>query len=218
MSEQRQVFSFDTINHFDHHISASIRGYQVLDDLLINIASFFLKEGVCPVDIGCTSGRLLGRLNQVYECGGKGFDITGANFIPLRGVDLMVQDISEPDFSLPSTNIVFSVFTLQFIQQPKRVEVLRKAFDALWQNGVLVVCEKESTEDAFLQEVFTFSNYDNKRTGFTEKEILDKEADLRKMMNCNTGPQNIELIMRAGFKKPEIFFKSLGFTGYLCRK
>ena len=80
------------------------------------------------------------------------------------------------------------------------------------------MCEKEICNDGIIQEVFTFSNYTNKKKIFTAKEILDKEYDLRKIMNSLNAHQNIELLKKAGFKNIEPFFQSLNFKGYLCRK
>lgn len=66
--------------------------------------------------------------------------------------------------------------------------------------------------------MFTFSNYENKRKTFTSDEILDKEKDLRSIMNPVTQQDNIELLKKAGFKTIEPFFQSLNFKGYICKK
>jgi hypothetical protein len=60
-------FSFDTIKEFDNHISSSITGYDVLHSLIVNVSSFFIKDGCTPIDLGCTSGKLLKVIQDTYK-------------------------------------------------------------------------------------------------------------------------------------------------------
>ena len=83
---------------------------------------------------------------------------------------------------------------------------------------VLIFCEKEICVDGVVQEAFTFANYTNKQKTFSAKEILDKEYDLRRIMNSLNSNQNLALLDSAGFKNIETFFQSLNFKGYICRK
>lgn len=209
-------FSFDTVNDFDNHISGSIFGYNVLHSLIINISSFFIKSGVTPVDLGCTSGKLLKAVRDTYACPVIGYDITPAQFI--EGLDLRVQDITAPNFEIPETNLIYSVFTLQFIEYSKRLDVMRKVYKALYKNGAFIFCEKEICGNGIIQEVFTFSNYQYKKAVFSSDEILAKEYDLRSIMNSLESKDNIALLKKAGFTTVEPFFQSLNFKGYLCKK
>lgn len=209
-------FSFDTVKDFDNHISSSIYGYNVLHSLIINISSFFIKKGVTPVDLGCTSGKLLKSIKETYDCNVIGYDITPAQFI--EGIDLRVQDITDPAFEIPETNIIYSVFTLQFIEYSKRLDVLKKVYRSLYKNGCFIFCEKEICSNGIVQEVFTFSNYQYKQTVFSPGEILSKEYDLRSIMNPLETKDNLELLRKAGFTIVEPFFQSLNFKGYLCKK
>jgi tRNA (cmo5U34)-methyltransferase len=209
-------FSFDTVSDFDNHISGSIFGYSVLHSLIINISSFFLKNGTIAVDLGCTSGKLLKAVRDAYGCPVIGYDITPAQFI--EGLDLRVQDITHPDFEIPDTNLIYSVFTLQFIDYAKRIDVLKKIHKSLYKNGCFIFCEKEICSSGTIQEVFTFSNYQYKQAAFTSDEILSKEYDLRRIMNSIESKDNIELLRESGFTIIEPFFQSLNFKGYLCKK
>ena len=209
-------FSFDTIGDFDNHISGSIFGYEILHALIVNISSFFIKEGTIPVDLGCTSGRLIKAVQEKYGCKAIGYDITSANFLP--DLDLRVQDITSPEFKIPRTNLAYSVFTLQFVGVRERLPLLQKIVDALDKNGAFICCEKEIAPNGIIQEVFTFSNYSTKLRKFTPDEILSKEFDLRKIMNCLEPSDNNKLLYDAGFRIVEPFFQSLNFKGYICVK
>ena len=44
-------FSFDTVKDFDNHINNSIKGYDLLDYLILNLCSFFTKEETIVIDL-----------------------------------------------------------------------------------------------------------------------------------------------------------------------
>ena len=211
-------FSFDTVKDFDNHINNSIKGYDLLDYLILNLCSFFTKEETIVIDLGCTTGRLIDKINKKYNSKCIGYDIIDTQFIKETNCELIKEDITNIDFNLPKSNIILSVFTLQFIDINKRIDVLKKVYNSLTINGAFIFCEKEICNDGVIQESFTFSNYDNKKQSFTAEEILSKEVDLRKLMNNLNSNQNIELLKLAGFNIIEPFFQSLNFKGYICRK
>jgi len=210
-------FSFNTIKNFDSHIHNSIKGYDLLDYLILNISSFFIKGNTPVIDLGCTTGRLLNKINKKYNIECIGYDIINTQFIKSK-CQLIKKDITDKNFIIPKSNLIISVFTLQFIDINKRLLLLKKVYNSLNINGAFIFCEKEICNDGIIQEVFTFANYTNKKKVFSEKEILDKEYDLRKIMNSLNADQNIKLLKKSGFKKIEPFFQSLNFKGYLCRK
>jgi tRNA (cmo5U34)-methyltransferase len=217
MSKQ---FSFDTILNFDNHISGSIKGYILLDELIVNVSSFFAKRGERIIDFGCTSGRLISKLAAFYpDCSCIGIDITDHNFIENSNAILQKADITSNDFNIPSCNLALSIFTLQFLSYPYRVQFLKRVYQALNPAGAFIVCEKEISRDGQIQEVMTFANYDYKKGNFTADEILEKEKDLRKIMNCLRFGENENLLRQMiGFKTVEPFFQSLNFRGWICIK
>lgn len=216
-----QKFSFDTIKNFDNHINGSIQGYSLLYELMIRLSEFFITRNSksAIADLGCTSGRFINKLKECYpEIDCIGYDITDHNFIADGKATLLKKDLTDERFSLPKTQLVFSVFTLQFIPIEKRMKLLREIYDSLISNGAFFFCEKEYTNNAKLQEAFTFSNYDYKSKQFTPEEILQKERDIRKLMSPLDGETNIKMLRRSGFSKVELFFKSMNFSGYICIK
>jgi len=82
----------------------------------------------------------------------------------------------------------------------------------------VIICEKEISSIGIFQEVFTFANYDYKKSNFTSDEILQKEIDLRNIMNCVSTGENEQMLKDVGFTKIESFFRSLNFRGWLCMK
>ena len=127
-------FSFESIDNFDNHINNSIKGYDLLDYLIVNISSFFIKENTTIVDLGCTSGRLVDKLNRTYNVDCIGYDLVDSNFIETK-CDLVKEDITDPQFTILKTNLIISVFTFQFIDINKRLDLLKKVYDSLNVNG-----------------------------------------------------------------------------------
>lgn len=214
-------FSFDTIKDFDNHINNSIMGYDLLHNLIINVSEFFIqKEAPLPIiDLGCTSGILLSKLKKKYpfiQC--IGYDKTDHNFIDDKEILLQVKDLTNKEFTIPNAQIIYSIFTLQFIPFTFRKKILTQIYNSLYDNGALFICEKEYAESAKLQEVYTFANYSNKQQNFSDEEILKKEKDIRTLMSPLTSKENRLLLKESGFTKIGIFFKSLNFTGYICQK
>jgi tRNA (cmo5U34)-methyltransferase len=212
-------FSFDTIKNFDDHISGSIRGYILLDELICNLANFWAKDGERILDFGCTSGRLISKLAYAHpntDC--IGYDITPNNFLENSKATLLCQDITDPAFEIPQNNLSLCIFTMQFLTLHQRRAVLDRVYTALNPNGALIICEKEINSYGQIQEVFTFANYDYKRQNFNADEILEKEKDLRGIMNCLPDWGNYSLLNKAGFSVVSQFFQSLNFKGWICIK
>jgi len=209
-------FDFSTVDNFDKHINDSISGFTLLDSLIVDISSFFIKKhnNAPVVDLGCTSGRLIDKIQKNYGCKCIGYDITDHNFI--EGVDCRVQDITKDDFEIPKSQIVYSIFTMQFLSFDSRVKLIRKIRNAISEDGVFIFCEKEYASTAKFQEIYTFANYDNKKKGFTSDEILQKEIDIRSLMSPLSESGNKLMLKECGFNNVDIFFKSLNFTGYIC--
>lgn len=212
-------FSFDTIKDFDNHINNSIMGYDLLHNLIINLSEFFIqKNSTLPiVDLGCTSGKLLQTIKERWPfltC--KGYDKTDHNFLQTTDIELIKADISRIDF--PKSQILYSIFTLQFIEIDKRQAILNRICKSLYSNGVFFFCEKEYARNAKFQEVYTFANFSNKQKSFSHTEILEKEKDIRTLMSPLNEYENKKMLKTAGFNHIDIFFKSLNFTGYICQK
>lgn len=214
-------FDFSTVEDFDGHIGSSIMGYDLLDNLVLSLVSFFMQKGGNITDLGCTSGRMLTKIVESFnfDVSAVGFDIVDTHFpANTPSTSFQVADITSDGFKIPSSSVVLSVFTLQFIDPRLRRKVMKKAYDALPVGGAFILCEKEYTMYSKSQEAFTFSNYNNKRNSFTDEEILDKEQALRSVMHSNDCKQNAELINSVEWSTVDPFFQSLNFKGYLCIK
>ena len=228
MSEHGSQFSFETQKEFDKHISQSVSSYDALNQLVINIASYFVHKGSNVLDVGCTSGKLLYDLNDKYpESNYYGVDVVdvrkyqGYKFINMDILDIQSMAIDNrkllPD-EIPFMHLVFSVFTMQFIKRENKYEYLQRLHSFLKPGGALILCEKTISSDGLFQEIFNFCHYDQKRESFTDKDILDKQKVLRSIMFCETEDEIVDRCLDIGFKQVSRFFQSLSFKGWILIK
>lgn len=141
-----QRFDFSTIENFDKHIGTSILGFELIDSLILSISEFFINESSerAIIDLGCTSGRLCKKVYDLCKerCRGGvkiiGYDKTEHNFVQSDGIDLRKQDITAEGFVVPKAQIVYSIFTLQFLPYEKRKSLLFKVFNSLNETGAFL--------------------------------------------------------------------------------
>lgn len=210
---------------FEQHIRKSIPNYSGLRKLIPPIAENFVFKGTNIYDLGASSGDLLYELDEFFEDRMElsfiGYDIA-SNLIPKEvtpNINFYKRDVTDPSLKLFNTSLVFSLFTLQFIPLDKRVVLLQKVYNSLSKRGCFLVCEKIYSRYAITEDAFTFTNYELKnRNGFTALEILDKQQNLKTIMQPLTQAENEKMFREAGFEVVEVFFKSLNFIGFLCIK
>lgn len=219
----KDKFSFDTIQNFDEHILASIPNYDVLFDSLLILSDYFITKEKTVYDVGCSTGKLLKALDAKYQ------DINDIKFIGYdRSFNLLPKEeearieFIERDLNrggiFTDASLVFSIFTLQFLDKEARPVLLKKIYDGLCKGGAFIVTEKVYSNYGQIQDIYTSSYYDYKKQSFTEKQILDKEVDLRKILKPNTSEENIAMLEYAGFETVVYFYKYLNFEGYICIK
>ena len=220
--EPKKEFSFSTIKNFDDHILQSIPNYDLLFFSIYNMFPYFKDESKVIYDIGCSTGKLLQYLRRAGNYKGKmvGLDMA-ANLLPAKREDENIHYIKydlNKDYIFDNACLIFSVFTLQFLQKDARAKVIKNAYDGLCKGGAMIVAEKVFSETAIMQDIFTFAYYDFKRESFSADQILNKERDLRTILKPYTSFDNQKMLIDAGFSYVEKFYKFFNFEAYLCIK
>jgi len=210
--EQYNKFDFNTIQDFDEHIMKSIPNYDQLISAIKSISEYFFAKDTTVYDLGCSTGKLLLSLNTT--CKKVGYD--NARIMPeedgLHSVDL------NEDFEIRNASVVYSIFTMQFLNPGARRKYLETIYSGLNPGGALIICEKVYCDAGIIQEILAFSHYDYKVKQFSEKEIIQKERDLRFIMKPNTESDLDEMLHSAGFYTTAVFWKMFNFKGILAIK
>lgn len=214
-------FDFNTIENFDDHIDKSVSNYREITDLIKLLSTYFIKDGNFVYDLGCSTGKLIKELSlDNPKADFIGYDIS-TNMIEEGeegNVSFVNVDITDKGLKFYNTNLILSIFTLQFLDIEDRYNLVKRVYNNLNRGGAFIVTEKVFLDSGFLQDVFIFTHYDQKLKSFKPKEILSKQRDLRRIMRPLTDSENIEIFKEAGFTKIETFYQSLNFKGWVLVK
>ena len=209
-------FKFEEVKDFDRHIDLSIPNYQTLNLLFTSITKEFAQPESKVIDLGCSTGRFLSSLPKVEGC-----EYIGIDTISMRRheeFNFIQEDCEKALKSLMATDVsvIVSMFFLQFLGYKKRDRILKQIKYLIERGAVFLVSEKVYLDDARLQNLIHRLHIQNKREGFTDKEILDKDRQLAISMFCQT-EYELEAELKALGKVNKVW-QSYNFMGYVIQK
>jgi tRNA (cmo5U34)-methyltransferase len=223
-------FSFAEIApDFDAHIDASIPGYGRLMWWCEKFSRRFVQNGTMVIDIGCSTGALLKRIRDANQPSRQSVHYLGIDIEKSFGqhwrercqqnMRFEVQDALTFN-GFENASLLVILFTLQFIPERQKIDLLRRVFDGLVEGGALIIAEKTLASCSALQELITFTYYDHKRQAFTAEQILNKESRLRGLMTPWTKAWLVETLHAAGFQAQDIesFWQEGPFIAYVGQK
>lgn len=220
-------FTFATAEEgFDNHIENSVRGYSNLWNDILKLSRYFVEDGTNVVDIGCSTGKLIEKMyeqNKEYVPKVKyvGIEVEEDFFANFElNKNLCIEYIKDDirNYKFENCSLITSIFTLQFLSHRDRKEVIKYIYKGLNTGGGFIFSEKIISEQPQIQEMLTFIYYDYKKNFFTEKEILDKEVQLRNMMKPNKLKELIQMCEDAGFTCIQQFWQNFNFIAFIAIK
>lgn len=217
--------SKDVTDRFDDHVSKSVPLYKEGHDLILRMLPHFFSRTTRIVDVGCSTGKLLERIEQQFE----GFDLI------LRGIDsssamiesALNRNLKKVEFvacdfmddNVQDINIFVLYYTLQFIHPSVRQLVVNKLYERLNWGGALFLFEKTRGSDARFQDIITNAYFKFKQDmGYSPEEIYGKYMSLQGVLEPFSSKGNHGLLERAGFVDIEVIFKYAPFEGILAIK
>ncbi|EJB99089.1 carboxy-S-adenosyl-L-methionine synthase CmoA [Helicobacter pylori] len=235
---KRFCFDEKVAHVFDDMLERSIPYYHEM----LNLGAYFiaqnLKENIYPkslpkplpkpliYDLGCSTGNFFIALNQQIQ---QDIELVGIdNSMPMlkkaqeklkdfNNVRFECMDFLEVEFREASA---FSLlFVLQFVRPMQREVLLKKIYNSLALNGVLLVGEKIMSEDRILDKQMIELYYLYKQNqGYSHNEIAFKREALENVLVPYSLKENIALLESVGFKHVEALFKWVNFTLLVARK
>ncbi|MFQ5772941.1 MAG: carboxy-S-adenosyl-L-methionine synthase CmoA [Kiloniellaceae bacterium] len=223
-------FGKETAKVFDDMVGRSVPFYDEIQRMTSELAGTFAVSGSYLYDLGCATGTTLALLDGTVNDGvhfvgvdnseemlaqaRKKLEALGGK----RTVDLVLADVNEMPAMQPTSVVVMNL-TLQFVRPLYRERVLGQIFDALLENGCLILVEKLTVKDSRLNRLFIEYYYDLKRrNGYSEIEIARKREALENVLIPYRLEENLQLLETAGFKTTEMFFRWYNFCGLLAVK
>lgn len=209
---------------FDGHIYKSIRGYNYLRKDIVGISRYFVENNTNVIDIGCSQGSLIREIRdsntQASNANYIGIDIDQAfnkHWKNEKNLKYFNKDIRALE-GIKDLSLAVSMFTFQFIPERDRLSIMKKIYDNLIEGGAFVFSEKVFSKYSKIQNMMEFLYYDHKRRGFSEKEILDKEQELRHLAKLTTEELLFNQLKSIGFNVTQVFWRNFNFIGVIAIK
>ncbi|HEU5074082.1 MAG TPA: methyltransferase domain-containing protein [Polyangiaceae bacterium] len=214
-------FGGNVWRHFDQHIRASVPGYDLVHDTILDLGQGFLGPGKRACDLGCSTGTLTARLANQF----RGVEVVGVDIEPSMIAAAKRLSPHRPtyrcgdvrDIELPRLEFACACYTLMFLPPRDRLDVLRRVFGALGPGGGFVLAEKVLREDPIHEAHCQRQHYAFKRRqGLSEQEIALKARSIEGCLIPLTDQENVALLRDAGFAEIQLVFRSACFDAWVA--
>jgi tRNA (cmo5U34)-methyltransferase len=123
------------------------------------------------------------------------------------------------EYCYQNEDVIVANYTLQFIRPMQRLELMKKLFSGLKDEGTFIFSEKVIFEDKVLDKQMIDIYYDYKKEqGYSEYEIAQKREALENVLIPFTIKENIQMCKDAGFTKIETVFQWANFVTFVVKK
>ena len=220
---------------FDDMLERSIPYYHEM----LNLGAYFiaqnLKENIYPkslpkpliYDLGCSTGNFFIALNRQIQ---QEIELVGIDnsMSMLKKAQEKLKDFNNARFEcmdfleveFKEASAFFHCFLCCNLSAPCKERVLlKKIYNSLALNGVLLVGEKIMSEDRILDKQMIELYYLYKQNqGYSHNEIAFKREALENVLVPYSLKENVALLESVGFKHVEALFKWVNFTLLVARK
>jgi tRNA (cmo5U34)-methyltransferase len=225
-------FAFDdaVADVFPDMIRRSVPGYETVISLLGVLAQQYAQANTNVYDLGCSLGaatlsmhRQTRTLNLKHICVDnseamvKRCDSRLTRHMPETDLTIICDNIE--DIEIKQASMVVVNFTLQFLAPDARLALLKKTYQGLLPNGILVLSEKlvfENDDENQLQigwhHTFKSAN------GYSDLEISQKRAAIENVMIPDTLEKHHQRLQQAGFENSYQWFQSFNFASLIAIK
>jgi len=222
-------FEFDeaVASVFDDMLSRSVPFYDEVRKLVIALILTEQEEGKKVLDLGSSTAKFLLDLHSKMDVKMqlKGLDNSQAMLdraeqkcqafgaeIDLELADMLTYDYRDED-------IIVANYTLQFIRPMQRVELVKKLYRSMNENGLFIFSEKVVFADKKLDKDLIDIYYAYKKEqGYSEYEIAQKREALENVLIPFTIEENIQMCKDAGFKNVDTIFQWSNFVTFVSKK
>lgn len=215
---------------FDDMLARSIPQYELMRSVVTAAACEWATPRTTILDIGCSRGEALARVVAEVQ-GPENYFFTGVEVSPsmrkaaeerFRQADLNVP-IHDTDLRYgfpavhPRASVVLSVLTLQFVPIEYRQRLVRDCYEALEDDGAMIVVEKVLGDTAQINKFMVDDYHELKaENGYSGDEIERKRLSLEGVLVPVTAKWNEELLRSAGFRQIDCIWRYLNFAAWVA--
>lgn len=215
---------------FDDMVDRSVPFYGEIQRMVGELTADFATAGSRIYDLGCSTCNSFFAMDRFLP---EGLDVElvgidnsaemieearrklqAANFG--RRYSLLTGDIHQ---SLDTSNasVVLLNLTLQFVRPLYRSRLVEQIRQNMNEAGCVILVEKVLGEDSLFNRLFIKHYYEmKKRNGYSELEIAQKREALENVLIPYRLDENRQLLLDAGFRHVEVFFKWYNFCGLIA--
>lgn len=216
---------------FPDMIRRSIPGYDHFIALTGLIAKRYAQPNTAIYDLGCSLGATTLAMAENISVEGciihaidnskamieRARNIAKNQLIHHLQISWTLDDITE--IKINPASVIAMNFTLQFIAKDQRQFLLRRLFNALQPNGVLVLAEKVTHCENGIEAALTELQYDFKRAnGYSDLEIDQKRQAIENVLIPETSAIHCHRLKECGFRNVVEFFHCLNFKAWIAVK
>jgi len=224
------TFNAEVAAVFDNMVDRSVPFYGEMQRMVTEMAADFVVPGTNVYDLGCSTGTTFEALHLAlpHDVRFVGIDNSQdmlnrcqeklAPRLNGRELELRMADLNA-GVTIENSSLVLMVLTLQFVRPLVREKLVRSIVNGLNPNGCFILVEKVLGEDSLFNRHFIRYYYDLKRrNGYSEMEISQKREALENVLVPYKLLENREMLLEAGFRYCDVFFKWYNFCGLVAVK
>lgn len=227
-----EPFKFDdsVADVFDNMIKRSVPGYTLLLDVISVLTRKYAKPDTLCYDLGCSLGAstLQIRRHLPYSsCRIIAIDMSEAMVKRCRSiierdhsnteVEVRQQNILDTQFN--NASIITLNFTLQFIPDDQRFDLLNRIAQGLVEGGILILSEKIEVEPQCDQKLMTSLHEEFKKfNGYSDLEVAQKRTSLENVLVPNSIQTHFDRLKSAGFNETLLCVQCFNFVTILAIK
>lgn len=226
-------FKFDdrVADVFPDMIKRSVPGYGNIVSMIGVFAAKYAQENSHCYDLGCSLGAAsLAMRKQITQTGcdiiavdnspamveraQQVFNCDQSSVVPLK---LLCADIQE--IVIENASVVVMNFTMQFIPLDERLDLIKRIYQGLKSDGILILSEKITFEDQTSNRFQNEIHHDFKRAnGYSDLEISQKRDALEDVLVPETLAAHQQRLTGAGFTTSDMWFQCFNFMSLVAVK
>jgi len=222
-------FEFDeaVASVFDDMLSRSVPFYDDVRGLIISLILAQQSDGKSVLDLGSSTAKFLLDLHSKLDSKMKlkGLDNSQAMLDRATqkchafGADIELELADMLNYEYKNEDITVANYTLQFIRPMQRVELVKKLYSSLNDDGIFIFSEKVVFEDKVLDKELIDIYYEYKKNqGYSDYEIAQKREALENVLIPFTIEENIQMCKDAGFTSVDTLFQWANFVTFMVKK
>lgn len=224
------VFDETVVKVFEDMIGRSVPGYSTLLSMFPVLARYFITADSRCYDLGCSLGASTLAVQQ-------GVDKSGVEIIAVDNSPAMIEKCSALiaehkgmasvsvkqadiyDLEIDNASLVVMNFTLQFIEESRRQELVNKIYNGMNKGAVFLLSEKiKSTDDTQDERLISLHHAFKKANGYSDLEISQKRTSLENVLVPESVEQHINRLKKSGFSEVMVWFQCFNFVSFLAIK